>query len=117
MKMQKVLVGFIGIVASVIIGVSTASAAVSCYTAKVVEIAIIPFFESETTSKYAIRMLCEDVTDVWTGTGNIQYLLTSDIGAAGYALALTAQASGKTVRFIAGAKTTNSLVTKLQMVD
>jgi uncharacterized 2Fe-2S/4Fe-4S cluster protein (DUF4445 family) len=97
--------------------VSAASAAVSCYSATVVEVSLIPFFENETTSKYAVRMFCEDVNDVWTGTGNTQYLLTSDIGSAGYAMILTAMASGKKVRFIAGGQTVNSLVTKLQVAN
>ena len=44
-----------------------------------------------------------------------QYLLTSEIGAAGYAMILTAMTANKKVYFIAQAKTTNSLITKLSI--
>ena len=42
MKLQKVLVGFIGIVISVVIGVGSASAQVTCWSGSVNEVSIIP---------------------------------------------------------------------------
>ena len=116
MKLQKVIVGFIGIVASVIIGVSTCVCSSLLFVSISQDVSIIPAFESATTSKYAVRVNCEDAM-MWTATADIQFLLTPDMGAAGYAMALTAMATDKKVCFIAQAKTTNSLLTKLSITN
>jgi hypothetical protein len=116
MKMQKIVAGFIGIVASLIIGVSTASAEVFCHSATIEEIIINPVYETDTVSKYAILLQCKDVNTLWTGTGIIRYVLTSDVGTAGYAMLLTAMATGRDVHFFAQSKAKDSLITRLQIV-
>ena len=62
-------------------------------------------------SEFVVKMLVMSGQELL----HIQYLLTSDMGAAGYAMILTAMAADKKVCFIAQAKTTNSLITKLSI--
>jgi hypothetical protein len=117
MKMQKIVVGFIGIIASVIIGVSTASAAdVFCSSATINEVSVIPAIASATTSKYAMRATCDNTGGVWTGIGLNQYFFISDIGVDGYAMALTAMSTGKKIRFYAKGTTYNSLLTRIDII-
>lgn len=73
------------------LGISTANAASSCSAATVVEARVNPALEGATSSKYQITIECA----AWGITR--PYVLTPEVGDAGYATALTALTTGQSV--------------------
>ena len=83
--------------ALLIIGMSAvaASAAVQCDSATIIKVGVLPAYETSTVSKYMVRLDCQDANEPWSG--EIQYLLSQDLGDSGYATLLTAMSLGEPV--------------------
>ncbi|WP_136808909.1 hypothetical protein [Desulfosediminicola flagellatus] len=118
MKLSKYVVGLVGIVASVLLWGGMVSAATSCTSATIESIVIVPELESEAVSKYVITPDCDNASwDSIEESKLREFVLTKDIGAAGYALALTAMSTGKKVSFTVQSTNWRSLVTRVRILN
>lgn len=99
------------------IGTQSCLAAAVCKSGTVDEVGIKPEVATNPTvaSPYVVRFTCSDAT--WATNGSRQYVIAKDFDTAMYATALTAIASGKTVSAVVASKATNSLITKLTIVN
>jgi hypothetical protein len=117
MKYPKIIFGLIGVLGSVAVGVGVVSAAVSCTSATVKEVAIFPDMETDIVSKYAVVVDCDAPSwDSIEATKLRQFMLIKGLGTSGYATALTALSTDKKVSFTVEATTWNSLVTKIRII-
>ena len=106
MKMyKKITLSVVGVIAMLVFAIGSANAAVTCTNGTVVKTGVLPDFENATKSKYTATINC---TAGWTGTTT--FYLTTLLGDAGYATALTAMSTGQPVEVKSYNTVDNSLM-------
>lgn len=114
MKMgKKVTAGIISATMALIMCAGTASAAISCQNATVLQVGQIPGEASGSNSGYKIMLQCNDAN---TWLGGRSYYLTTDLGEPGYATMLTAMSLDRPVKVYLSSYTALSLIETVSII-
>jgi hypothetical protein len=93
----------------------TSHAYKDCASATVKTIGVFPALAVGAASQYIGTFTCNDATPAWGG--DVQYILSTDLGESGYATLLTASSLKQTVYIRVESPTWRSLVTLMYLND
>lgn len=93
---------------------TSASAAVQCKEGTVTQVGDFPALANGITSKYLVQIDCADDTK-WAG--EIQFMLTTDLGDSGYATLLTAVSLNMPVNVTVEGTSFRSLLTRIYLTS